>query len=67
MAPVTEADRVRAWRTRQLRALGYTVYASEQIADQFDVDVHELADLIHAGASRLLAYAILAPLEERQK
>lgn len=56
-----EPRKVEVWRYDRVVALGYRPETVVLIAAS-PIDVHELARLIEAGATRLQAYRILSPL-----
>lgn len=56
----SEADRVEAWRLKELVTAGYPIVVAEKIAARLDIDLHRAVDLITTGGCPLeLAVAIL--------
>lgn len=52
------------WRTRLLLEAGFPVEVSEELAQQLEIDLHALLDLVDRGCPPHLAVRILAPLDD---
>lgn len=57
--PLTEAERVEAWRLHVLVEAGYPVAIAERIAVRADVDLHQAVELLARGCAHELAARIL--------
>jgi hypothetical protein len=53
---------IRTWRRRVLRQAGFRDELSRRLADDGDVDLHDLLKLVDRGCPPELAARILAPL-----
>lgn len=58
-APMSERDRVEAWRLQALVDAGYPIPVAEQLANRDDVDLHQAVELVEAGCPPRLAGDIL--------
>lgn len=57
--PISEREKVEAWRLHTLIEAGYPIVIAEQIASRFDVDLHQAVELVVAGCAPRLAAEIL--------
>ena len=53
---------VRAWRRRVLRQAGFREALARRLADEGDIDLHDLLELVDHGCPPELAARILAPV-----
>jgi hypothetical protein len=53
------------WRSKRLRAAGFSPSLADELAAEDRIDLHELLELIDHGCPPHLAARIVAPLEDR--
>lgn len=56
---VTDAERVEAWRLKELLDAGYAQHRAELLAVRDDVDLHEAIKLLENGCPEPVALRIL--------
>jgi len=55
------------WRSKRLRAAGFSTALADELAGEERIDMHELLELVDRGCPPHLAARIVAPLEERDR
>lgn len=57
--PLTDHDRLEAWRLEQLLQAGYAPFRADLIAARDDIDLHQAVELVKNGCPQRLALKIL--------
>lgn len=59
MVPPPPSDDVLAWRRAQLLAAGFDAWTAARLAEDHDVDLHEVLNLVDRGCPPTLAARIM--------
>ena len=57
------SEAIVAWRERRLELAGFAPSLARELAGTWEIDLHELLELVDRGCPPHLAARILAPLE----
>jgi hypothetical protein len=66
-SPPARPDAHGEWRRQRLILAGFDETLAAQLADDADVDLHELLTLLDLGCAPILAARILAPIDEPER
>ena len=58
------SEAIVAWRERRLELAGFAPSIARELAGTWEIDLHELLELVDGGCPPHLAARILAPLDD---